>query len=223
MAAMQFEYAVSVAPDGHALAENRSPAPRDLTWSPEHLLLESLVRCSIQSLSFHADRAGVTVAASGDAGGVVERPKGEKRMRLAEIFCDLAVDLEPLPDAATVEQLLADAEHDCFVGATLKPAIRYRWRVNGELREPAGLPTGMRRPEPAPVVTDPIAAPPSIEGLSCGGCGQAAPSGDLSEWHAWNPAGLGEETLGDAVGVHVLICPDCRAEEHSPEELRGGE
>ena len=63
-------------------------------------------------------------------------------MRLAEIFCDLAVDLEPLPDAATVEQLLADAEHDCFVGATLKLAIRYRWRVNGELREPAGAPDG---------------------------------------------------------------------------------
>ena len=220
---MQFEYAVSVEPNGHALSEHGAPARRDLTWSPEHLVLESLIRCSMQSLSFHADRAGVTVAASGDARGVVERPKGETRMRLAEVSCELEVVLDPLPETEVVEQLLADAEHDCFVGATLKPEIRYRWHVNGELREPAGLPTGMRQPEPAPVVTDPIDALPSIAGLSCDRCGQAAPSGDLSEWHAWNPAGLGEETLGDAVGVHVLICPACRAEEHSHDELRGGE
>lgn len=220
---MQFEYAVSVTSRGHALAENGSPAPRDLTWSPEHLLLESLIRCSIQSLTFHADRAGIAVSATGDARGVVERPKGEKRMRLAEIRCDLAVTFEPLPELETVEQLLADAEHDCFVGATLNAAINYGWQVNGETREPAGLPSGLRQPEPAPVVTEPIDVPPSIAGLSCDRCGQAAPSGDLSEWHAWNPAGLGEETLADAVGVHVLICPVCRTEEHSPEELRGGD
>ncbi len=219
---MQFEYAVSVERDGRAVAEDGAPAPRDLTWTPEHLLLESLVRCSIQSLSFHADRAGVTVDASGAAQGVVERPKGEQRMRVAEASCDIDVSLDPVPDASTVEQLLADAEHDCFVGATLKPSITYRWTVNGEAREPAGLPSGLRQPEPPAESVGTAVPAPSSAGLACARCGTAAPVGDLSQWHAWNPTGLSAELLTDEVGAHALICPDCRAEDQSPEELRGG-
>ena len=34
-------------------------------------------------------------------------------------------------DPAELAALLAKAERDCFVGASLKPSPRYRWRVNG--------------------------------------------------------------------------------------------
>lgn len=221
---MQFEYHVSLGSDGRAHAEIGSPVPRDLTWSPEHLLLESLLRCTVQSLSFHADRAGVTVDASGTAESIVERPRSEQRMRMADIACDLEVTLEPLPDAATVAQLIADAEHDCFVGASLKPVTHYRWRVNGEPREPAGTPSGLRvprRPDPGADIAP--SSTPNTSGLICSRCGRPAPPGDLAEWHAWNPADLSRDVLADEVGSHVLICPECRTEEHSHEELGGGD
>lgn len=223
MAAMQFEYHVSLSPDGRALAEHGSPVQRDMTWSPEHLLLESLLRCSLQSLNFHADRAGITLSASGTASSVVERPRSEKRMRMADVTCEFEVTLDPLPGAVEVEQLLADAEHDCFVGASLRSATRYRWHVNGELRQPAGTPTGLREPRKPPEATDASRETPNTAGLACDRCGRPAPAGDLAEWHAWNPADLGREILTDAIGAHVLICPECRVEEQSPAELGGGD
>ena len=223
MAAMQFEYHVELSTDGQALAEHGSPVPRDLTWSPEHLLLESLLRCSVQSLAFHADRAGIAVSASGKASSVVQRPRAEQRMRMADVTCELDVALDPLPGPADVAQLLADAEHDCFVGASLKPATSYRWHVNGELCQPAGTPTGLREPRgPAEATTTPREMP-NTAGLACDRCGRSAPAGDLAEWHAWNPADLGRDVLTDEVGAHVLICPECRVEEQSPEELGGGD
>ena len=224
MRAKQFEYVVDVQQDGTALAEGRSPSAQDLTWTPEHLLLEALARCTLLSLRFHADRAGVAVDARASASAVVTRPKAEQRFRLVEIACRLHVRLDPLPETPAVEQLLAQAEHDCFVGASLKPPTAYEWHVNGERREASGSPKALRvpqapRPSEAPrpheVVLD-------TAGLACSRCGQAAPPGDSAEWRVWNPADLGPEELTDAVAALGLICPDCREEEQTPEELGGG-
>ena len=46
------------------------------------------------------------------------------------IKVDLDVTIEPEPQ--NVRELLAKAERDCFVGASLTARPRYRWTVNGE-------------------------------------------------------------------------------------------
>ena len=224
MGSKSFGYIVSVDEDGTSRAEERSLAGLDLTWSPEHLLLESLLRCSIQSLRFHADRTNVAVDVSGVAEATVKRPAGEPRMRIVDVTCRFDVALGSQCPSEEVEQLLADAEHDCFVGATLKPATSYEWRVDGELRQPAGTPSGLRLPQKPgqDSAAGTHARAPNTVGLACDRCARAAPSGDLAEWHAWNPSDMSVEELADGVAVHVLLCPDCRAEEQSPEELGGG-
>ncbi|MGI9657914.1 MAG: OsmC family protein, partial [Gaiellaceae bacterium] len=192
MGSKKFEYIVSVDQDGVSHAEERAVAGLDLTWSPEHLLLESLLRCSIQSLRFHADRTNVALEVSGVADATVKRPAGEHRMRIVDVTCRFDVALGSSCPHDAVEQLLADAEHDCFVGATLKPATSYEWRVDGELRQPAGTPSGLRVPdEPRPEsAAGALGRRADTAGLGCDRCGRAAPAGDLAEWHAWNPSDM---------------------------------
>lgn len=97
-------------------------------WMPDHLLLAAVLRCSIASLVFHAKRAGHAVAASGTAKGTVARRSSDGRFAFESI--DLAIDVELTPPTTEPDDLLAKAERDCFVGAslTIKPA--YEWRVS---------------------------------------------------------------------------------------------
>ena len=53
----------------------------------------------------------------------------DERYAFVEITAELDVELEPQPD--DVAELLAKAERDCFVGASLTAKPSYRWRVNG--------------------------------------------------------------------------------------------
>jgi hypothetical protein len=47
------------------------------------------------------------------------------------IECKLDARIEPEPPEAELPPLLESAEWGCFIGASLKPAPRYQWRVNG--------------------------------------------------------------------------------------------
>ena len=120
VAAKRFVYEVALEQDGTATAEGGAPVPPDTTWTPEHLLVASLARCTVMSLRFHADRAGVSVDVSAAAKAGVTRPEDESRFRVVELTCRLDVTLAPLPADSAVAQLLSQAEHDCFVGASLK-------------------------------------------------------------------------------------------------------
>ncbi len=55
------------------------------------------------------------------------------RYGFVEIDCGLDVELDPPVEGAALDELLALAERDCFVGASLQPSPRYRWRVHGEV------------------------------------------------------------------------------------------
>jgi organic hydroperoxide reductase OsmC/OhrA len=101
-------------------------------WTPEHLLLAALCRCTLTSLRHHAERAGVDVAGRGGATGTVTIRDSDGRYAFVRLDVDLNVALDPLPPAAEVRELLAKAERDCFVGASLTSAPAYHWSVNGE-------------------------------------------------------------------------------------------
>jgi organic hydroperoxide reductase OsmC/OhrA len=129
-----FEFAVTL-DDTWTATSDRSGAslPHDKdAWTPEHLLLVALARCSLTSLLYHAGRAGLTARAHAGARGTVTARPEDGRFAFAEIDVDAEVRLDPAPDGEAVRALLAKAERDCFVGASLALEPRYRWTVNGE-------------------------------------------------------------------------------------------
>ena len=129
--ARTFTYAVSVDADGAATSdESGEPLEIDAAWSPEHLVLLGLVRCSLTSLRYHAKAAGIEVEASGDASAVVTRRAEDGRYAFVEVGVRAEVKLSPPPRSP--RELLALAERDCFVGASLTAAPAYSWTVNGE-------------------------------------------------------------------------------------------
>ena len=127
----RFEYAASIDRTGSLCAEGRDRLDAGETWTPEHLLLAALCRCTLASLRFHADQAGVSVAGDAAATGLVTKRDGDGRYAFVEIECGLDVELDPAPE--DLPTLLELAERDCFIGASLAVRPRYEWRVNGEV------------------------------------------------------------------------------------------
>src|SRR3954464_8329811 len=107
------EYAVEVDRGSRMTIPGGAQIEHAEGWSPDHLLLAALVRCSIESLVYHARRAGHDVRASGFASGTVTRRDVDGRYAFVEIDC--AIDAELSPRTNEVDDLLAKAERDCFV------------------------------------------------------------------------------------------------------------
>jgi organic hydroperoxide reductase OsmC/OhrA len=131
--AKRFEYAASLDAEGGLLAGGEAPLAPGKPWTPEHLVLAGLMRCTLESLEFHAQRANVTVRGAAAAEGVVSKREDDGRYAFLELEVGLDVELDPLPEEAALAELLDLAERDCFVGASLTQPPRYEWRVNGEV------------------------------------------------------------------------------------------
>jgi uncharacterized OsmC-like protein len=122
-----FEYEVRY--DGTAVATAEGTAVEvPERWSPEHLVLAAVLDCSLTSLRYHARKEGVAVTASGEASGTVTRREEDGRFAFVEIEARFDVHFEPPP--ADEAALLASAERDCFVGASLTAPPRYVWNVS---------------------------------------------------------------------------------------------
>jgi organic hydroperoxide reductase OsmC/OhrA len=129
--AKKLRYAVELTPSGELKEENGVVLETPAEWSPEHLLLAGLVRCSLKSLRYHAPRDGFEVrSASGGARTVVTR-REDGRYAMVKTDVELHVELEPDPGTAEVSDLLEFAERDCFIGSSLTIEPQYRWTVNG--------------------------------------------------------------------------------------------
>ena len=110
-----------------------SPLPsEEEAWTPEHLVLAGLVRCSLTSFRYHARRAGLEPVARATASGAVTRRESDGRFAFVEIDVRVDVRLEPAPAREAVQDLVAKGERDCFVGASLTVKPAYRWTVNGK-------------------------------------------------------------------------------------------
>lgn len=128
-----FTYAASLDGDGRLLADGGDPLEPGEAWTPEHLVLAGLMRCTLQSLAHHAERAGISARGSAGSEAVVARREEDGVFGFVEIECGLDVELDPVPEGGALSELLALAERDCFVGASLREKPRYEWRVNGEV------------------------------------------------------------------------------------------
>lgn len=123
-----FEYAVELDRGGRLTIPGGGQFVVPEGWSADHLLLAALVRCSIDSFTYHARRAGHEVAASGSAQGTITQSGDDGRYRFVEI--SLRIDAALDPRANDAPALIAKAERDCFVGASLNVKPEYEWRVS---------------------------------------------------------------------------------------------
>jgi uncharacterized OsmC-like protein len=129
-----FNYGVSL-DEGWVATSDRGgdPLPSDEDmWTPDHLVLAGLVRCTLKSFRYHARRAGYEPVTRGSVTGVVTRREEDERFALVEARVDLDVTFDPLPAPDEVGALIAKGERDCFVGASLTVEPDYHWTVNGE-------------------------------------------------------------------------------------------
>jgi len=126
--AKTFEYALEVDVAGRMTIPGGGQFVPPEGWSADHLLLAALVRCSIDGFAYHARRAGHTVTAAGSAHGTITKSGEDERYRFVDIEVQIDAQLQPRSDEPDV--LVAKAERDCFVGASLLLKPRYTWRVS---------------------------------------------------------------------------------------------
>ena len=126
--AKEFRYAVDLLEGGAVRTEDGVPLGEGPEWTPEHLVLAGLIRCSLESLRFHARRSGIEVTgATGSARAMVTKRESDERYAMVEAEVALDVRLRPSPGEDELAELLAKAERDCFVGASLTVKPAYRW------------------------------------------------------------------------------------------------
>ena len=126
--AKTFEYAVELDEGGRLTIPGGGQFVPPAGWSADHLLLAALVRCSIDSLVYHAHRAGHEVTAStGSVHGTITKTEDDGRYRFVTI--GVRLDVQLTPRASDPSTLILKAERDCFVGASLTPAPTYVWSV----------------------------------------------------------------------------------------------
>jgi organic hydroperoxide reductase OsmC/OhrA len=123
-----FEYAVEVDRGGRMTVPGGAQIDAPEGWSPDHLLLAALVRCSIDSFTYHARRAGHETEAAGSAHGRITKRDADGRYAFVEI--NVEVDATVTPRSDDPGDLVAKAQRDCFVGATLTVEPDYTWRVS---------------------------------------------------------------------------------------------
>ena len=130
--AKSFDYAVSLDETWDARSDRGGgvlAGAEEASWTPEHLVLAGLARCSLTSLRHHCVRAGIVLTSRAAAHGTVTRRETDGMFAFVEIACEADVAFDPKPDDAVVSELLSRAERDCFVGASLTAKPTYTWRV----------------------------------------------------------------------------------------------
>jgi organic hydroperoxide reductase OsmC/OhrA len=126
--AKTFEYAVELDGAGRMTIPGGGQFVPPEGWSADHLLLAALVRCSIDSFAYHARRAGHDVTAAGSAHGAITRTGEDNRYRFVSV--EVRVDVQLDPRTNQTDDLIAKAERDCFVSASLTIKPQYTWRVS---------------------------------------------------------------------------------------------
>jgi organic hydroperoxide reductase OsmC/OhrA len=125
------DYRIELRRDGTLTNERGHPLDLPRAWTPEHLLLAAVARCSLIARDHHAKRASLEAGGAGWASGSVDR-RPDGIWAFVDVECSLDVSLVPPPAQDELRGLLDRAERGCFIGSSLAPKPHYRWRVNGE-------------------------------------------------------------------------------------------
>ncbi len=129
MRAKEFTYDVSLEDGGAMLADGEGAIDAPEPWKPDHFLVAALLTCTLESLRYHAERAGLEASGRGEGRALVTKREDE-RYAVVEIAVAYEIALEPDPGDEGTAELLFKAERDCFVGASLTVEPEYRWNVN---------------------------------------------------------------------------------------------
>ena len=127
---LHFDVTVDREGDAHS-ALGGSALPREVEWWAEHLVLAGLVRCTLASMDYSARRAGLDSTGAGSAHGTVAK-REDGLHAFVTIETTLEIDVDPAPEPAALQELVAKAEHGCFVSNSLTARPRHRWIVNGQ-------------------------------------------------------------------------------------------
>jgi organic hydroperoxide reductase OsmC/OhrA len=128
--AKHFDYWITL-DEGGKLSADGQPIDLGEDVNAEHLLLAALARCSLSSFAYYARQKGLKAHGSAFASGTVTRREKDDRYAFTNFECRMEIELEGEVADSELRPLLESAEWGCFVGASLNPAPRYRWRVNG--------------------------------------------------------------------------------------------
>lgn len=124
------EYRIELSRGGTLITDRGNSLDVPPAWTPEHLVLAALARCTLLALEHHARRESLSAGIAATAHGEVDR-REDGGWGFTRLDCALDVSFDPLPSTDDLQRLLDRAEHGCFVGASLTPKPTYRWRVNG--------------------------------------------------------------------------------------------
>jgi organic hydroperoxide reductase OsmC/OhrA len=139
--AKEFTYEVRLEDGGVMLADGEGAIDAPEAWKPDHFLVAALLTCTLESLRYHAERAGIEASGRGEGRALVTQRESDKRYAVVEIAVSYEIALEPDPGDEGTAELLFKAEHDCFVGASLTVEPDYRWNVNGRTVSARGAPS----------------------------------------------------------------------------------
>ena len=131
VAAKEFTYDVLLEDGGVLLADGEGAIDPPEAWKPDHFVVAALLTCTLQSLRYHAERAGLESSGRGEGRALVTKRETDERYAVVEIVASYEVALQPDPGDDGAAELLFKAERDCFVGASLTVEPEYRWNVNG--------------------------------------------------------------------------------------------
>src|SRR5438876_9180131 len=106
VAAKEFRYTLELDRTCRVTADGSSPLDLDAAWTPEHLVLAGLVRCTLQSLRFHAEPLGIDFVANASSTAMVTRRPEDSRYAFVEIDVELELELEPVPPSEQLAALL---------------------------------------------------------------------------------------------------------------------
>ncbi|HJV29234.1 MAG TPA: OsmC family protein [Gaiellaceae bacterium] len=127
----EFTYDVRLEDGGVMLADGEGAIDAPPVWKPDHFLVAALLTCALESLRYHAERAGLEVSGRGEGRALVTKRETDDRYAVVEIAASYEIALEPDPGDDRTAELVFKAERDCFVGASLTAEPDYRWKVNG--------------------------------------------------------------------------------------------
>ena len=129
--AKEFTYDVLLEDGGVMLADGAGAIDAPEGWRPDHFLVAALLRCTLQALRYHAERAGLEASGRGEGRALVTKRAADERYAVVEIVASYDIAIAPDPGDEGAAELVFKAERDCFVGASLTVEPEYRWTVNG--------------------------------------------------------------------------------------------